>query len=210
MCEEKTVIANINDAYSFVATCAPYKINKAVMTVPGCPDMTVWVVALRGTNQSMDKNDPLGLPVCIRSCIGKDNVFFDLVKKAMLKEIPAGENVIFFAHSLGGMVSQQLGADKELSSRYRILNILTFGSPYVLFRGSKCILRRMAERADIIPMICSPAFALNAFLGNVTFESAGYYFNFLGAHCDSYEKGVPWRVYDCFGIKNGGRKVTLL
>ncbi len=210
MAEEKIVIRNINDAYSFVSGCDPYKIRRAVLTIPDSPDMNVWMIALRGTNGSMDKKDPLGMPVCFRSACAKENIYFDLVKNAMLKEIPAGDNILFIGHSLGGMVSQQLAADDELKSTYRVLNVLTFGSPYVISKGKKCPLHRLAERADIIPHTCSAVLFANCFLGNVKHESGGYYFNFLGAHCDSYEKSPVWRDYDCFGNKNGGRTLILL
>lgn len=210
MIEEKTVISNINEAYTFISDCAPYKIRKAVLSVPGCEDTGVWVIGLRGTNGSMDKTDPLSLPVCIRSGCSRENIFFSLVKEAIKKEIPAGEKIIYIGHSLGGMVCQQLGADEELKSTYKTLNVLTLGSPYVLFRGSKCPLHRMAEKADIIPFVCSLAAFGNHFMGNVTYESGGYYFNFLGAHCESYEKSEVWRKYDCFGIENGGRYLSLI
>ena len=55
MTDEKIIIGNINQAYSFVATCDPYKIRKAVLSIPECEDMKVWVIALRGTNGSWDK-----------------------------------------------------------------------------------------------------------------------------------------------------------
>ena len=132
---EKNIISNMNEAYNFIADCAPYKIRKAVLSVPGCEDRTVWVIGLRGTNGSMDKTDPLSLPVCFRSGCSIENIFFSLVKEAIKKEIPAGESLVYIGHSLGGMVSQQLGADKELSSMYKTLNVLTLGSPYVLFKG---------------------------------------------------------------------------
>lgn len=209
MTDKKTVIRNINDAYVFISDCDPYKIRRGVLSIPGCVDMDVWTVGLRGTDGSMDKTSPLSLPTCFKSATARENVFFTLVKSAMLREIPAGANVVFIGHSLGGMVSQQLGADEELKSTYRLLNVLTFGSPYVPFRGNRCNLHRMIERADLIPMTCSAALFANPFLGRVSFESAGYYFRPLGAHCDSYEKSPVWRDYDCFGIKNGGRYLTL-
>ncbi len=210
MSEVKNVIGNINEAYAFIADCSPYKIRKAVLSAPGCGDMNVWVIGLRGTNGSMNRKDPLGIPVCLRSGCSRENIFFSLVKDAIKKEIPAGENILYIGHSLGGMVSQQLGADEELNSIYRTLNVLTLGSPYVLFKGSKCPLHRMAEKADIIPYVCSLAAFGNHFMGNVTYESGGYYFNFLGAHCDSYAKSEVWRKYDCFGIENGGRCLSLI
>ncbi|MCQ2462052.1 MAG: hypothetical protein MJ177_01445 [Clostridia bacterium] len=207
---ETKIISNINEAYQFVGSCAPFKIRKAVLSSPLVGENSVYLVALRGTNQSMDTKDPLGLPAAALSGGGIRNIYFDLVKNAILKDVPAGEMLVFIGHSLGGMVCQQLGADKELKSRYRILNVLTFGSPYILFKGSKCPLHRMAERADILPVICSLAFFANPFMGNVRHESGGYYFNFLGAHCDSYEKSEVWRKYDCFGIENGTRTLTFV
>ena len=210
MAEEKTVIGNINDAYTFISNADPFKIRKAVLSAPGSEDKNVWVIGLRGTNGSMKKTDPLGIPVCIRSGSSRENIFFSLVKEAIKKEIPAGESLVYIGHSLGGMVCQQLGADKELNSTYKTLNVLTLGSPYVLFKGSKCPLHRIAEKADIIPYVCSLAAFGNHFMGNVTYESGGYYFNFLGAHCDSYEKSEVWQKYDCFGIKNGRRYLSLI
>lgn len=208
MSEKKTVIKNINDAYTFVAGCAPYKICRAVLSSPDFPDMDVWLVALRGTNRSFDKTDPLGIPVCFKSFCASENIYFKLVKNAIKKEIPAGSNLVFTGHSLGGMICQQLGADKELKSAYNILNVLTFGSPYVVFRGKECPLHRMADRADVIPALFSLASVANMLMGNVKYESAGYFFNPLGAHCDSYEKSEVWRKYDCFGIENGGRVLS--
>lgn len=205
---EKTVIANVNDAYAFVGSCDPFKIRKAILKAPLYGDMNVWLIALRGTNSSLDKTDPLSLPVALKSSCGAYNLYFALVKKAILNEIPAGEMLVFTGHSLGGMVCQQLGADKELKERYRILNVMTFGAPYVLFKGRKCTLSRMVETADIICLSCSPAFPGNYFFGNPKHESAGFFFNPLGAHCDSYLSAEVWRKYDCFGIENGGRTLT--
>ena len=210
MIKERNIISNVNEAYTFIADSDPFKIRKAVLSSPECEDRTVWVIGLRGTNGSMDKTDPLSLPVCFRSGCSRENIFFHLVKDAIKKEIPAGESLVYIGHSLGGMVSQQLGADEELSGMYKTLNVLTLGSPYVLFKGKKCPLHRMADRVDIVPVVCSLASFANLFIGNVTHECAGNYFSFNGAHCDSYQKSEVWRKYDCFGIENGGRCLTLI
>ena len=209
MDEPKTVISNINDAYTYISDCDPFKIHRAVLTSPWQDDADVWVVGLRGTNGSFNRKDPLSMPVCFRSCCGKDNIFFSLVKNAIKEQIPAGAKVVFIGHSLGGMVCQQLGADKELKNTYKLLNVLTFGSPYVIFKGKKCPLTRMAERADFIPHTCSVALLGNCFFGNIKHESGGYYFKFPGAHCDSYQFSPVWRKYDCFGTENGGRTLII-
>ena len=195
-------IPSVNQAYHFVSTCKPYKIRKALLS-DGDTEKEVFVIGLRGTDGSFDKNNPLSIPVCVRAGFGKDNIFKSVVKAAMLKEIPTGSDVVFLGHSLGGMVCQHLAADEELQKNFNILNVLTFGSPYVLGKGDKCKLHRMIEKTDMIPLTLSNAFLLNCFIGKPSIESCGFLFKPYGAHCTSYEFSEKFAQYDCFGIKNG-------
>ncbi len=195
-------IPSVNQAYHFVSTCSPYKIRKAILT-DSVTEKNVFVIGLRGTDGSLDKNNPLSIPVCVRAGLAKDNLFKRIVKEAMLKEIPKGSDIVFLGHSLGGMVCQHLAADEELKNNFNILNVLTFGSPFIVGKGEKCKLHRMIEKTDIIPLTLSNAFLLNAFKGNVSMENCGFIFKPYGAHCTSYEFSEKFAQYDCFGIKNG-------
>ena len=206
---ENLILTNINDVYTFISTCDPYAIKKAVLR--GCltGDRNVYVVALRGTNRSFDKNDPLSIPVCFKAFASKENIYFSLVKNDILKTVPEGAELVFVGHSLGGMTCEILGADSELRKKYRILSVLTMGSPYVVGKGKLCPLHRMADKIDIIPALFSPALAFNSFMGNVTLEF-GHKWNIpIGPHCDSYMYADVWKKYDVFGVENGGRTLEI-
>ena len=206
---EKIILSNVNEVYTFISCCDPYKIRKA--TLHGCldGDREVYVVALRGTNQSFDKNDPLSIPVCFQSFASKDTIYTELVKNDILKTVPAGSNLVFVGHSLGGMTCEIMGADEELRAKYHILSVLTMGSPYVVGKGKKCPLHRMADKIDIIPALFSLALVFNSFMGSVTLEF-GHKWNIpIGPHCDSYMYADCWKKYDVFGVENGGRTLEI-
>ena len=202
-------ITNINNAYSLVRTCSPFKIRKGILSDKSGAEKEVYVIVLRGTTFSFDKTDPLSTFSCFRSAVAKDNLYFDLLKENILKYIPEKSNLVFIGHSLGGMVSQQLAADKDIKPKYNILKVLTIGSPYIIGRGSKCPLTRIIETADTIPALCSAALLANSFIGNPHHEINGFFMHPVKAHTEAYECGDKWKPYDCFGEKDGGRSIVI-
>lgn len=60
-----------------------------------------------------------------------DNPYIKAVVKAMKKNIPAGSDVVFYGHSLGGMIAQEAAADKTIKRMYNVTNTVTFGSPLI-------------------------------------------------------------------------------
>lgn len=206
---EGTVVSNVNEAYCFAAWCNPFEIFKAELSSSDSEKKAVYAIAMRGTDSSWDKENPLSIPVCLLAACARDNSYLRLMKKMISEYIPKGSDLVFIGHSLGGMISQQLGADEEIRNSYKILNILSIGSPYVVFAGKKCPLRRMATVSDVIPNAFGLLGFFNYFAGDVIHEDTGYFFNPLGAHCDSYEKEDAWKKYDCFGIENGGHSLEI-
>lgn len=201
----KTIkLKNLNDAMTYAAASETFRIRKGKLYEYGTNEREVYCIFLRGTNQSWDTNDVLSLPTCLKSCIGKKNIYIDAVKKSAVKEIPEGANVILIGHSLGGMVAQQFIADNEMMKRYKLLNALTIGSPYVIGLKPGCPLHRTADRADVIADLSVPLFA-NLVVGHIRTESGGYYFKPLDAHTTGYRHSPVWREYDVFGVPYGRR-----
>lgn len=198
----------LNDAMRFAASRETFEIHPALLYEPGREAQSVYFVALRGTDQSFDKTDVLGIHACLLAFCAKTNIYFELVKKTMLETIPAGEAVVLTGHSLGGMIAQQITADEELKKTYRFLNLLNIGSPYVPVKGRECPFRRFAERADIIPWL---GFSIRANLvtEKPVFKYNGYLGKPVAAHTDAYRESDSWRPYDAFGILNGGRVLVL-
>lgn len=206
---EGTIVSNVNEAYCFAAWCKPFEIFKANLTSPDREKKEVYAIAMRGTDQSWDKENPLSIPVCLKAACAKDNAYLRLMKKMIPQYIPKGSDLVFIGHSLGGMISQQVCADEEIKRDYNILNVLSIGSPYVVFTGKKCPLRRMATVSDVIPNAFGLLGFFNYLAGDVIHENTGYFFHPIGAHCDSYEKEDAWKKYDCFGIENGGHSLEI-
>ena len=196
-----------NDTMHFISTLENGIVKKAVLYTPGRDEREIYLVAMRGTDRSFDKTDVLGLPVCVKSALSKQNIYYDLVKKKMLDEIPEGANVAIAGHSLGGMIAQQLAADADLNKKFNIINLMTIGSPFVKVTGRTCPLRRFADKADFIPWI---GFSIKANLvtQKPEFRANGYFGRVVAAHTDSYRESDSWREFDCLGVKNGGNVIV--
>lgn len=199
---EHTILNNVNEVYHFISTCNPYKIRKAVLNENGT-DREIYFVALRGTNGSLKSNDPLGIPACIRAGFSKDNIYKRLVKKAIYETVPKGSELYFAGHSLGGMVCQHLGADNDLNKDYKIFKVLTIGSPYIIHLGREFNLKRLADKNDIVPRLCSTGIFINTKAGNISFENYHSFGKLRVSHCDAYEFSRDFAKYDCLGIKGG-------
>ena len=200
----KIIFHNLNEAMIYSAASETFRIKKGTLYEYGVNPSEVWAIMLRGTNQSWDSNDVLSMPTCIKNAMGRPNNYLSAVKKSAIEQIPEGANVMLIGHSLGGMVAQQFIADEEMMSQFNLLNALAIGSPYVIKRKRGCPLHRCCERGDIVSTLSLPMLA-NMIVGHVRTEAGGYYFNFLGAHCESYRYSPVWNEYDVFGVPYGRR-----
>lgn len=199
----------LNDAMHFAESRTTFEINKAMLISPGDEIRDVYLVALRGTDSSWDKNDVLSIPVCLRAFLNLKNIYFNKVKDAIFNTVPCGSSLVLVGHSMGGMILQQIAADKEINKKYLILNLLNIGSPYVITIGRTCPFRRVADRADIFPWLGFSAVA-NIFTHRPVYKNNGYFGNIEGAHTDSYRLSESWLDYDCFGIYKGGNVIAFL
>lgn len=196
-----------NDTMHFISTCENYKLKKCTLYTPGRDAREIYFVAMRGTDRSFDKNDVLGLPVCVKSALAKYNIYFELVKNGMLADIPEGSVVAIAGHSLGGMIAQQLAADGDLNRKFNIINLMTIGSPFVPVTGRVCPLRRFADKADFIPWI-GKSIKANLVTEKPVFRANGYFGRVVAAHTDSYRESDSWREFDCLGVADGGSVIV--
>lgn len=198
----------LNDAMRFAASRENFEIHKSVLYTPGEPEKDIYFVAMRGTNRSFDKNDILGIHTCLMAFLSKPNIYFDKVKKDMLAKIPKGSAVVMTGHSLGGMIAQQIVADKGMKENFDFLNLLNIGSPFVPLEGRECPFHRFADKADIVPWL-GRSIKANLKTQKPVFKSNGYFGKIIAAHTDSYRESDSWRVYDPFGELNGGRVIVM-
>lgn len=191
----------------------PFSITKGVLKTNGWwifgSSKQVYVVALSGTDCET-KNQTTGYFTDLLSGFDLDNKYAQNVKKTMLRNIPAGSNIILTGHSLGGMVAQQVAADSKIKSSYNVLNTVTFGSPLLSQLRREGTVKRLGDTNDIVPYLSVNTFTNVIWqVAGLNRENGGYGTNLLGAHCESYNRDDVWGAYDVTGSKNGNQSLVL-
>lgn len=192
--------------YADYQTAGPISITEGRMTYNtywGSEDKEVYVVALSGT-ETIVENQTTTLKEDLLSGFELSNEYAVNVKNAIIDRIPAGSNIILAGHSLGGMVAQQVAADKYIKDNYEVLNTVTFGSPLIKGFTREGMVKRLGDTSDK-----NPFYSISTFLNiawqyaGVNHEDGGYNGDSPAAHCDSYLREDVWGSYDCAGEKRG-------
>lgn len=185
----------------------PVTVTKGILR-SGYSSKTVYLVTLSGTEDV--KNQTTGYLTDLLSGFNLKNIYYYNVVKIITKNIPAGSNLVFAGHSLGGMICQQVAADDTIKNKYNVLNTVTFGSP-LLSKGSReGTTKRLGDTSDVIP------YASGSMFNNTTWavmglnrENGGYGLNCLKAHTESYLRDDVWGKYDVIGAKRGSATLRL-
>lgn len=200
-------ISDIHEAYKLVVATNIIAIYDATLYRNNNPENVYYVVCKGLDFSEFDPNEPRSYANAIKiglSC--EKNTYASALAAAVKDNIPVGSKVVFLGHSMGGMVIQQIIANKEIKDKYDIIYSTAIGSPYILTGGSKeGTLRRVVDRLDPVPFLSIPLLA-NPAIGNVSLETS---FAAPLVHFRSYEIGRCWNSYDCLGVKNGGAYVVL-
>ena len=169
----------------------------------GSEDKEVYVVALSGT-ETIVENQTTTVKEDLLSGFELSNEYKTNVKNAIIDRIPAGSNIILAGHSLGGMIAQQVAADKYIKDNYEVLNTVTFGSPLIKGFTREGMVKRLGDTSDKNPFY-SISSVLNIVwqYAGVNHEDGGYNGDSSAAHCDSYLREDVWGNYDCCGEKKG-------
>ncbi len=198
--------------YSCHGNAGPISVTKGVLTYKNwwwTETKDVYVVCLSGTDTEAE-NTTTGYFTDLLSGFEFNNKYVKNVKKVLQENVPAGSNIIVAGHSLGGMIAQQVAADKEMKSAYNIMNTVTFGSPLIDGFEREGMVRRLGDTSDAVPYLSVSTFLNIAWqAGGLNREDGGYDTNLLGAHCESYNRQDVWGAYDVGGEKNGSRTLEL-
>ena len=192
--------------YADYQTAGPISITEGRMTYNtywGSEDKEVYVVALSGT-ETIVENQTTTVKEDLLSGFELSNEYATNVKNAIIDRIPAGSNIILAGHSLGGMVAQQVAADKYIKDNYEVLNTVTFGSPLIKGFTREGMVKRLGDSSDknTFYSISSVLNIVWQYAG-VNHEDGGYNGDSSAAHCDSYLREDVWGNYDCAGEKRG-------
>ncbi|SHJ70566.1 lipase family protein [Pseudobutyrivibrio xylanivorans] len=192
--------------YADYQTAGPISITEGRMTYNtywGAEDKEVYVVALSGT-ETIVENQTTTIKEDLLSGFELSNEYKTNVKNAIIDRIPAGSNIILAGHSLGGMIAQQVAADKYIKDNYEVLNTVTFGSPLIKGFTREGMVKRLGDTSDKNPFYSVSTFLNIAWqYAGVNHEDGGYNGDSSAAHCDSYLREDVWGSYDCCGEKKG-------
>lgn len=131
--------------------------------------------------------------------------YFTAVKNAIMQNIPVGSKLLYFGHSQGGMVGQQIMTDEDITGHYDVLKVVTIGSPYIMVRESKREgkLVRFADKYDAVPRLTPALFLDPLSFSNMTVRDGGYTLDPDGAHNLSYRFSDVWNAFDATGTEGG-------
>ena len=214
------------DSFSSLKKGGP--IGVAPCTLNGEP---VTLVVLGGTvpvrgQATGFKEDVLSAMECANDYVRNVVKLFDAVDENGDPVIPADKPVIVSGISLGGMVAQQLLAQKDLMERFDISEIICFGSPLLAaeYRTPDTRVVRFCDSADLVPYAGRPYMAdmlkqkitnsepselIRSLDAQEVIRKDGGYRSAISAHTQSYVMNPCWKGYDALGYLNGGNELVM-
>lgn len=193
----------------------PIGIVEATLNQNG-KEKPVYIVALSGTELIWSDYTGIqstGAVTDLLCGFNLDNPYIKAVRNAMINNIPSNADVIFYGHSLGGMIAQEAAADSTIKRNYNILNTVTYGSPLIkLLSRREGVVRRLCDTSDIVPVLSvyslTPLAVIQYWGSERYSEDGGYNSDWLAAHNESYLREDVWGNYDVLGIKGGNATLT--
>jgi len=135
-------------------------------------------------------------------------------RAVILASVPPGGKVVLAGHSQGGMVAQQLAADKQLKKAdIHVIDTVAFGSPLIAAGRRNGEVHRITAFLDPVPSasLGSQALAPWATLGNQRIGNNQPLMNPIKAHTAEYFNGNNPRLtsMDAMGRKNPAVPATI-
>lgn len=166
----------------------------------------VYLISLGGTE--FVKGQATDLKTDFLVALEMNNDYLTAAKEAILNNIPSGSSLILTGYSLGGMVAQQISANKEIVRSYQVENVVAVGSPLISPIGREGKIRRVCDVNDVVPYLSLCSMLFQWMYKNEKVVEDGGYKTPIGAHALSYVSSDVWSKYDPLGISNGGSTIT--
>jgi len=165
-------IASVADAYNLVCGIeegSDEKTNDFVNIYKGkCEGKDAYIIACRGLNvYGISPTDPRGYVTVVKAILSNENnQYVKKLVKAIKENCTEYKNLVFIGHSLGGMICQQVIAQREIKKNYNVLYTLAIGDPYILTSSLKeGYLERVIDTVDPVPYLSLLGLA-NPYIGN--------------------------------------------
>ncbi|MBQ9066807.1 MAG: hypothetical protein IJ133_04715 [Clostridia bacterium] len=113
------------------------------------PEIPVYLVAIAGTE--VIGGHANNSDACLTTGFNLPNQYERSVRNIIMQNVPKGASLFLTGHSLGGMLAQQVCADKTIQDNYDILYTVTFGSPCVKGEtGFMGTVSRLCDKHDYV------------------------------------------------------------
>ncbi len=203
--EADQLMSLVGLGYSAIQENGPISITRGKLN----GSKTVYVICLSGTDSDAT-SESTNIGTDLLSGFEFDNDYNKAVRKAVFDNIPAGSNLIFTGHSLGGMIAQQCCSDPDIKNAYNVLNTITFGSPLINGFKREGTVKRLGDTSDAVPYLSLTTLTniLWQALG-LNREDGGYNGDLVASHTESYYRPTVWGAYDCTGTKGGRTYIDL-
>ncbi|UQX03996.1 hypothetical protein [Streptomyces sp. RerS4] len=155
----KVLAGSANDIVSYVGDIGALGNHGLVLLRRvHCADGAVrHVLLLPGTSFGLLSNStPQDLVGAFDGLLHSDTTYTRAAKKLLRRAgVPAGSEVMFIGHSLGGMTAMNLAMDVEVASEYRITHVIAVGSPIDGKRPADHTTRviSLLNKHDVIPAL---------------------------------------------------------
>jgi len=211
------LVSKVNETFLYTQEAHPLNGNGPISITEGTltrdgKTKEIYLVALHGTEITA-LGSSVDLIADLQSGTGKESVYMREIMAIMKQYIPKNANVIFAGHSLGGMVAQQIAAEKDMQKRYHILNIVTFGSPVLCMGETEGELHRMCDTNDMVPYLSTETVddmdAQQTYCREEETWPGDEEHDTGDAHPFSYADEDTWGDYDAIGKKGGDAVLTM-
>lgn len=161
-----------------------------------------YVVTLGGTELSNDEEN-LGIREDILSAFNRSNAYKESGINAILETIPQGSDVYIYGYSLGGMVLQQIIADKRIKDNYDFKAAVAIGSPVTTISRQKIVF--IEDVNDLVPSLSAKSLLAGKLFRRYDTHIVrdGGYKTTAGGHALSYVDSDVWNDIDVFGTTQG-------
>lgn len=161
-----------------------------------------YVVTLGGTEITNDQEN-IGIKEDIQSAFNQPSAYKTNAIAAILNTIPAGSDVYIYGYSLGGMVMQQILADKQIKGNYNIRTAVAIGSPVTSISRQKILF--IEDTNDLVPTLSAKSFLAGRLfrMYDTHIVRDGGYKTTAGGHALSYVDSDVWNDIDPYGTHNG-------
>lgn len=165
-----------------------------------------YLVTLGGTELTNNEEN-IGIKEDLLSGFNQSNEYKNSVIAAMQATIPEGSDVYIYGYSLGGMVLQQVLADKQIKGHYEFKSAVAIGSPVTSIARQKIIF--IEDVNDLVPHLSGKSFLAGKLFrkyDNHIVRDGGYKTT-AGGHALSYVDSDIWNDIDIFGGMDGASLV---